>query len=171
MGWPFFWSGVWLVLALQRRTIVAWLGGAGRVGIVTRPACAAQGGLAGFAVVRFTLVLNPRQARFDVVEFRGGDHVLRSRRKQRGNFLLRRLNAVRSLGMRRKCLGNQVRLGLLQVFQLLKDGYEGLWIVARAVHVLHTQKIGLGLKATGERQKGDRYANLCRLVDAVPGPS
>src|SRR6516162_795529 len=61
---------------------------------------AAQAGLvAGLVIDYFAPVLDAREPRFYIIEFRRGHYVLRSRGKNFGDLLLRFRNAIRCLRM------------------------------------------------------------------------
>ena len=60
-------------------------------------------------------------------------------------------------------LGDGAGLALFQSLNLLKEGDEGLRIVAGAVHVLHAQVVGLRLELAGELQEGNRECRSERL--------
>src|ERR1035438_3929957 len=79
-----------LVTATQGWAVVAGVGGRVRiVGVVIGAAGTAQGRLVAAAlVVELALVLDARQAGFDVVELAGGDDVVGLGRHDGGNLLL-----------------------------------------------------------------------------------
>src|SRR6202048_512209 len=165
----------WLLLlifaAMEGGAVVAIgaVGGLGRVGV---GAGAAERGLLGvLGVGEAALVLDAGQAGLHVVEFRGGDGVFVAWRQNAGNLLLRVEDAVRGLRMVREGLGDQAGFPLLERLDLLKEGDEGLRIVAGLVHVLEAEVVSLRLKVAGELEEGHGDGELHRLVDAVAGPA
>ena len=82
-----------------------------------------------------------RRRDFDQVEFRRRDDVFIARRKNRGDFLLRLLHAVRSRRVRGENLGDASRVAAFFRFDLLKEAHEGVRIVPGFVHVLEAEVV------------------------------
>src|SRR5271163_5024664 len=157
-----------IIAALQRGTIVvaarvrAW----GATLVAGRGA--AQAGLAPiFLVNHFVTVFDGRKPRFYVVKLRGRNDVLRARRKNGRNLLLRRRNAIRSLRVRSECFGDCARLLLFFGLNLFKEADEGLRVVSRLIHVLQPQIVCFRLKIALELHERQRQAQAGGFVDSV----
>src|SRR5579863_633677 len=145
-GWPVV-AGVIAGLAVW---IVAVAGtGAAEAGLVLV-----------LGVNQAALVFNARQPGLHVIELGGGDGVFVARRKNPGDLLLRVQDAVWSLGMVGEGLGHQAGFAFFKCLHLLKEGNEGLRIIAGTVHVLDTEEVSLGLEVARELEEGQRHGEL-----------
>src|SRR5271168_2745552 len=79
-------------------------------------------------------------------------------------------DAVGGLGMVGEGPRHRARLMLLQILDLLEEGYEGLRIVAGTIHIFDAKVVGLRLKLARKFEESQRDREVGGFVDAVTGP-
>src|SRR5271169_5600473 len=167
-----------LVAPLQGRAVVvrlvagvAAVAAAAIVGVIVAGGAPQCGTVLVLVIGQLAAVLDGRQPRLHVLEFRSIHNILGTRRQDAVDLFLALGDAVRSLRVSRESLGQRARLLLLLGLHLLEEGNEGFRIVPRLVHVLDAQVIGLRLEAAGEREEGQRQGQAggraYRVADAA----
>src|SRR5208282_2396562 len=97
----------------------------------------------------------------------GSDDVLRLRRKNGRDLLLRRRNAVRRLRVRSEGFGDRARLLLLFRLNLFEETDESLGIVSRLIHVLQPEVIRFRFEIALELHERERQAQSGCFVDSI----
>src|SRR5438067_3749639 len=153
-----------VITTMQRRTIIV-----GRLAIFIRLVRrTTQRRLARVLVVDdFATILQSRQSRLHLIEFRSGNYVFILLRQNSGDLLLRMLNAIRSRRMRSKGLRQRARLFLFRSLDLFEEVDHRLRIVAAGIEILGSQIVGLRLESTREFHEGERNADTGSFVRRI----
>src|SRR5580692_10684903 len=79
-------------------------------------------------------------------------------------------DTVGSLRMVGEGSSHRAGLVLLEILNLLEEGYKGLGIVAGAIHILNAKVVGLRLELTRKFEESHRNRDAGGFVNAVTSP-